>query len=199
MRFARIAIFGAIGALIVGFVGLMAWAMINRSPVTARSGITRVQRPAPDFTLELFGEGEVSLAENRGRPIVLNFWASWCPPCREESAGLERAWQTYGNAASFIGIDIQDTQQDAEAYVSDFNITYPNGRDVDGKITVDYGVIGLPTTFFVSKRGIVERRWVGAIPEDELVKWVEELIAGAPASGDTEGQNLDSYFPLGPP
>ena len=78
----------------------------------------------------------------------------------------------------FVGVDIQDTADDAEAYVREFGLTFPNGRDPDGKISVDYGVIGLPVTFFISGDGIVEGRWVGAITEDRLVGWVETLTAG---------------------
>ena len=184
--------------MIVGLIGLMAWGLMNKSPVTSRSGITRVQQPAPDFTLALFDGSELSLSELRGWPVVVNFWASWCPPCREESHELERTWRANrANDVWFVGLDIQDVKKDALAYLKEFGITYPNGRDVDGKITVDYGVIGLPTTFFVNRKGIVERRWVGAIDEKRLVAWIDDLTAGTPPKGDTEGENLDSYFPLG--
>ena len=74
-----------------------------------------------------------------------------------------------------VGVDIQDTEEDALAYVREFGLSFPNGRDVDGKITVEYGVIGLPVTFFINADGVVEGRWVGALPEDRL----ESLDSGA--------------------
>ena len=82
-----------------------------------------------------------------------------------------------------MGVDIQDTQEEAVRYVEEFSLTFPNGRDPDGKITVEYGVIGLPVTFFIGSSGVVEGRWVGAIPEDKLEEWVRTLIADFDPSG----------------
>ena len=96
----------------------------------------------------------------------------------------------------FVGLNVQDTVEDAAAYVREFDLTFPNGRDVDGKITVEYGVVGLPVTFFVNREGTVERRWVGAISQERLVEWLDDLVAGVPPSGETEGKNTDSYLRL---
>ena len=181
--------------MIVGLIGLMAWGLMNKSPVTSRSGITRVQQPAPDFTLALFDGSELSLSELSGRPVVLNFWASWCPPCRQESPALERTWRAYaGKGVKFVGVDIQDDPEDAQAYLDEFGLTFPNGTDRGGKITVDYGIIGLPVTFFIGAEGIVEGRFVGALREDRLVEWVEALVAGAPQTGELDDKNLEGYF-----
>ncbi len=94
-----------------------------------------------------------------------------------------------------MGVDIQDTDEEASAFLDEFDVTYPNGRDVDGTITVDYGVVGIPVTFFVGRDGIVERRWVGAVRDDDMAVLVRELIEGR-AAGQTEGENLDAYFEL---
>ena len=184
-----------IGLVIAGFVALMAVGLLAREPVTGRSGITRVQKPALDFTMPLLDGGELTLSQHRGRPVVINFWASWCPPCWEEAPLLERAWRSYkDDGVLFVGVQIQDTEKDGRAYLEALGITYPNGVDVDGKITVDYGVIGLPVTFFVNRDGIVERRWVGAINESQLVTWLDELVAAVASLDETEGENLDSFF-----
>ena len=192
----RSAGFVVLGAVIVAFLVLMAIGLANRSPVTGKSGFTRVGKPAPGFVLPRVGGGDIDLADFSGEPMVINFWASWCPPCRQEALVLEDAWRAHPDDVQFVGVDIQDTDSDAEAYLAEFNITYPNGLDRQGRVTVDYGVIGLPVTFFVSKAGVVERRWVGAINRDQLEAWVRELIAGHPPSGVAEGENLEGYFRL---
>ncbi len=188
----------ALVAVIAGFLTLMGIGLANREPVTGNSGITRVGKPASMFVLPGIGDVDVALADYIGKPIVINFWSSWCPPCAQEAPVLEDAWRRHaGDGVQFIGVDIQDADEDAAAYVAEYDVTYPNGMDRDGRVTVDYGVIGLPVTFFVNRAGIVERRWVGAIGEGELESRVAELLAGAAAGDeDAQGGNLDKYFEL---
>ena len=184
-----IAIFGL---LVLALFATLAYGLSNRSPATGRSGVTRVGKPAPDFAMRLLDvgpasspeRGEFRLSDHEGSPVVINFWASWCPPCRQESPSFERLWRRYQDTGiQFVGVDIQDEVTDAEAYVREFGLTFPNGVDPDGAITVEYGVIGLPVTFFVGSSGVVEGRWVGAIPEDKLEEWVTTLIADSDPSG----------------
>ena len=93
-----------------------------------------------------------------------------------------------------VGVDIQDTEEDALGYVREFGLSFPNGRDTDGKITVEYGVIGLPVTFFIGADGMVERRWVGALPEDRLESWTQALLSGSTLDGETEGETEGGFF-----
>ena len=193
----RVAAIAIISMAFVGFFSLMAFGLLNKASVTGRSGLTRVQKPAPEIRMPLFEGGELLLSQYPDQPIVINFWASWCPPCRQEALVLEQTWRTYKDkGVLFLGVDIQDTEEEARAFLNEFDVTYPNGLDVGGKITVDYGVIGLPVTFFVNREGIVERRWVGAIRERQLVAWVDEIIAGVAPAGDAQGENPDGYFKL---
>jgi cytochrome c biogenesis protein CcmG/thiol:disulfide interchange protein DsbE len=151
--------------------------MLNQQPITGLSGITMVDRPAPDFTLTTFEGKTISLTDLRGKPIIINFWASWCPPCRIEAPLLERTWRAYKNRGLiFLGVNIQDRKEDALSYMREFDITYPNGPDPTGEIAIDYGVSGLPVTFFVSRKGEVVRRWVGAIDRNALMSIVEEIM-----------------------
>ena len=89
-----------------------------------------------------------------------------------------------------------DKFRDSLAYLEEFGVTYPNGLDADGRITVDYGVIGIPVTFFINREGMVERRWVGAVRESQLVIWIEELEAGVAPTGDAEAENLKDFRTL---
>jgi cytochrome c biogenesis protein CcmG/thiol:disulfide interchange protein DsbE len=194
----KVAAIGAGSVVLVAFLALLSWGLVSKAPVTGLSGITRVEKPAPEFAMPTFDGGTFRLSDHLGKPIVINFWASWCPPCRDEALVLEEAWRGYApQGVVFVGVDIQDVEDDAAAYLREFGITYPNGRDVDGKITVDYGVIGLPVTFFISKDGTVVRRWVGAVRPAELRAWVDGLISGQVPEGETLGENPDKFFRLG--
>jgi cytochrome c biogenesis protein CcmG/thiol:disulfide interchange protein DsbE len=168
----------AIAALVaVGFLVLLGWGMLNKEPITGLSGVTRVNRAAPEFTLTNFSGTTISLQDLRGKPVVINFWASWCPPCRIEAPLIERTWRAYKNRGLiFLGVNIQDRKEDALNYIREFDVTYPNGPDPTGEISIDYGVSGLPVTFFVSRKGEVVRRWVGAIEKSVLISSIEEIM-----------------------
>jgi len=169
--------FAATVIILIGFLGLLIWGVLNKEPITGLSGITMVNRTAPDFTLTTFKGDTVSLEGLKGKAIVLNFWASWCPPCRVEAPLLERTWRIYRNVGVvFLGVNIQDRKKDALSYIREFNVTYPNGPDPTGEITIDYGVSGLPVTFFISKKGMIVRRWVGAIEKSVLISAIKEIM-----------------------
>ncbi len=160
----------------LAFLGLAALASLSRggamAPATAEA-----RPPAPDFAAPSFAGGEIALAAFRGKPVVLNFWASWCPPCRAEARELERVWQAYRNRGIvFLGVNIQDPEPEARAFLHAFGVTYPSVRDVTNGIATAYAVGALPTTVFIDRDGRIAGRWVGTLTEQQLVARVEELL-----------------------
>jgi cytochrome c biogenesis protein CcmG/thiol:disulfide interchange protein DsbE len=133
---------------------------------------------APDFTLTSFSGETVLLSDLRGQVVVLNFWASWCPPCREEAAYLESTWREYeGRGVVFLGVDYVDTEKEALAYIAEFGITYFNGPDVGTRIAQAYRIRGVPETFFIDRGGIVRGVKIGPLYAPELQDKIDELLA----------------------
>ena len=114
------------------------------------------EKPAPDFTLELLQGGSVSLGDLRGRVVLVDFWASWCPPCIEEAPILNSVYEEYRErGVEFLGVCIWDTTKGCEQFLQEFDVAYPSGRDSEGAILVDYGVKGIPEKFFIDAQGRV--------------------------------------------
>ncbi|HEX3178122.1 MAG TPA: TlpA disulfide reductase family protein [Methylomirabilota bacterium] len=136
-----------------------------------------VGRPAASFALTPFEGAPITLQALRGKVVVVNFWASWCnPACYEEAPVLERAWRTYqGRGVVVLGVDMQDTPEAAQTFIRRFDLTFPNAPDVGGKMAVEYGVYGVPETFFVDRAGRIRAKHVGALT-DEIVRGTLEPL-----------------------
>jgi len=170
-RSARLVVFAA--ALVLVLASL-AYGATTRGSGQLQSG------PAPDFTLGLFDGGEISLSDLRGQIVVLNFWASWCTPCKEEAPMLESVWQRYaGQGVAVIGVDYKDTEPAARAFLDQFGITYPNGPDTRSRIAGAYGVQGVPETFVITQQGEIAKVFVGSPTEAQLTAVLEDLLARA--------------------
>ncbi len=139
-------------------------------------------RPAPDFVLTSFDGQRLQLSDYRGRIVVLNFWATWCPPCRIEAPVLQRASERLDAAGvTILGIDVWDDHAAAIGFLKETGVTYPNAEDATRLIPVEYGVTGLPETFVIDRHGVLARRWVGPLTDDELDELLAPLLADAPA------------------
>ena len=137
-----------------------------------------VGRPAAAFTLTAFDGKPLTLEALRGKVVVVNFWASWCnPACYDEAPVLERAWRTYRDrGVVVVGVDMQDTAEAAQEFIRRFELTFPNAPDHGGKVAVEYGVYGVPETFFVDRAGTIRAKHVGAVTEDVIRGTLERLL-----------------------
>lgn len=158
-------------AVAILFLAILAAGLIMRHQGRPESG------PAPDFTLQLFDGGTFRLSEQRGKVVVINFWASWCQPCKDEAPDLERTWRRYRDkGVIFVGVNWSDTEAKARAYLKEFDITYPNGPDLGRRIGQKYRIQGVPETFFVDRQGNVRRVVIRPLTEAELVAEIERLL-----------------------
>lgn len=147
-----------------------------------------VATQAAPFTVTLFDGRTVSLNDLRGKAVFLNFWASWCLPCRAEAKDLEMAWQKLKDQNMiFIGIALQDTDENSRAFLKEFNVTYPNGIDPSGKIAIDYGVWGIPESFFIDPQGRITYKHVGGIRAAMVGAKLEEASRGVVTANEGKG------------
>jgi cytochrome c biogenesis protein CcmG/thiol:disulfide interchange protein DsbE len=133
------------------------------------------RRPAPELEGEWLVPPPVRLTDRRGEPIVVNFWASWCVPCRKEAPELARFDREMRGRAQLVGVDFQDAKEDALAFVREFGWRFPNVRDPHGKLASRYGLVGLPTTYVLDPQGRIARTMSGAQTFEKLVRAVEEV------------------------
>jgi len=136
-----------------------------------------VGTPFPEFTLPAFDGGELNTAGLRGQPVLVNLWASWCVPCRDEAPLLEAIHRAYAaHGLVVLGINVQDTERDAREFLRVFGQTFPTVRDVNGRVAVDLGMTGVPETFLVSRGGIIVRKIVGPIAPEMVNELVREIL-----------------------
>jgi cytochrome c biogenesis protein CcmG, thiol:disulfide interchange protein DsbE len=169
---------------VVVAVGLVTWAAVREgeSPdaappvVSARNGlgplreagVAEVGDLAPDFELATLDGGSVRLSELRGTPVVLNFWASWCTPCREEFPVLRAAHRAADGEYAVVGVDTDDIRSDATDFAVEQRARWPNGFDADGEVAKRYGVIAKPQTFVIDGDGVITARLLREVDAESL-------------------------------
>jgi cytochrome c biogenesis protein CcmG, thiol:disulfide interchange protein DsbE len=163
----------AIGLVALLFI-LLAWSLLTDEGGSLAKKANGGDRPAaPDFTLERLDEsGELQLSSLRGKAVVLNFWASWCAPCKEEAPYLEEVWQrNRDRGLVVVGLDAKDFRADARRFTERFGLTFPIVFDGPGGTTGPYGVTGFPETFVIDREGRVVEAFAGAVNgEDDRVR-----------------------------
>jgi cytochrome c biogenesis protein CcmG, thiol:disulfide interchange protein DsbE len=148
-----------------------------------------IAKPAPPFAITLLNGQKLALADLKGKAVFLNFWASWCPPCRAEARDLESAWRKIKDQnIVYIGVALQDTEENARAFLKEFDVTYPNGLDAGGRIAVDYGVWGIPESFFIDPEGRITYKHTGGIRagvvETKLAEALKGIVTAQEGKGD---------------
>ncbi|MFN2203026.1 MAG: TlpA family protein disulfide reductase [Caldilineaceae bacterium] len=164
----RAVVFWQIGiaAIVILFLGFLAWRLIE----TNRSE-QRASGEAPAFSFTTFDGESIALADLAGKGVVLNFWASWCDPCRDEAELLETAWQReQANGVVFIGLDYLDQEPAAKAYLDEFSISYPSGPDLQSQAARRYGIKGVPETFFIDPDGNIADIVIGPIVDEATLE-----------------------------
>lgn len=163
-------------------LGLLAAAAVAGVVIAelATSDSGESDRQAPPLPSEVLRGPRVDLASLRGRPALVNFWASWCAPCKQEAPELERLARTLHGNARLVGVDWNDTTANATAFIRQHQLTYPNLRDGSSEVGNDFGLSGLPTTFVLDPQGQIVRTLRGPQTSASL----REALASVPRAGD---------------
>lgn len=163
-------------------LGLLAFGWLQRQAPPLEVGL------APQFEIKTFDGQTLRLADLKGKPVVLNFWASWCIPCRDEAPALQALWEKYRDQGLVvIGVDYVDTDPEAKKFMQEFGVTYPTGADVGTIISSKYKITGVPETYFITREGKLlagkdgtgraNGNYIGAISARALQERVEQLMA----------------------
>lgn len=167
-------------AVVLALLAVLAWRVVRKSEGGAAAAIRRGEHPvAPNFDLSrLDGPGRLRLSTLRGKAVVLNFWASWCIPCKKEAPLLEAAWQRWrSKGVVVVGVDANDFKSDARRFAHRYGITYPLVNDGPGNWLDDYGLTGFPETFFVRPDGHLSSWTQGQLHEQELEQGIREALS----------------------
>ena len=147
---------------------------------------------APDFAFEDL-EGHIwRLSELRGKPVLLNFWATWCPPCRKEIPDLQKFHEEYGDRIVLLGINWGEDPEDVKEFLERYGATYTNLLDRDGKFFVKYRLTGLPTSYWIDEAGIIRGMWLGAMELEDMVEGFRKTtraLEGLPDLPNPSGEN----------
>lgn len=171
-------------AVLLPLLGLLAWAAVRQqgqpagAEINAQFGEVRVQETsAADFELALHDGGALRLSDLAGKVVVVDFWASWCAPCRQEAALINRVYSGYsGRPVEFVGVNIWDDEEAARVFLVEFGVGYPTGADPDGEIALNYGVRGIPEKYFLDANGVIRRKYGGPMPEDVFRSTLDALL-----------------------
>jgi cytochrome c biogenesis protein CcmG/thiol:disulfide interchange protein DsbE len=165
-----------VSTILLGAVGVVILALLAFGLFSPKPDRPQVGEPAPGFTLTLFDGSRISLRDLRGQIVMLNFWASWCSPCRQEAPALESVWQAHRDeGVVFVGITYKDSAGASQAFLEEYGITFLNGVDTKGKISDAYGVTAIPETYIIDRGGKVAWLHLGQVAADVLSEQLAQI------------------------
>ncbi len=170
---------------LLALIGLLGWGMVRSGGrpggllINSKLGeVTIRQGPANAFKLTLMDGSQVDLGQLRGKVVMVDFWASWCVPCREEAPELEKVYRKYRvRGVEFLAVAIWDTRTEVLRFMQRYGVDYPVGLDEKGAIAIDYGVTGIPEKYFITSDGTLLRKFIGPTSEAQLSAVLDELLA----------------------
>lgn len=162
----------AAGAITLLVLTLLGYALLAQPTEPLQVG-----NPVPDFQLTALDGNPMNLSDHQGQVVVVNFFASWCAPCRQEAADLEQTWREYQDrGVQFLGVAYKDADSKAQAFLEEFGVTYPSTVDPSNRTARAYGVTGVPETFVVNQQGLLVRHFLGPITQAQLRQELDPLL-----------------------
>ena len=178
----RVVVFGVVSLVNIGLLAFIVTQLLTPASTTTPAD-PLVGHPAPAFTLTLLrpdgSQNTLSLADLKGKAVVLNFWASWCAPCKEEMPLLEQTWkqmQAQGKDVVFLGVDFQESSSAAASFLQQHDISYQIGLDTDGAVAQKYDITSLPQTVFINRQGTVASRIPGELTSKTLTSGLDLIL-----------------------
>ena len=173
------------GVPVLAFLAVLAWASFfsDGAPdgIAVNENVAEVRQdrePAPNFALQLPDGSVLAVEDLRGKVVLVDFWASWCQPCRDEAPALAQVYREYRERdVEFVGVNLWDNPGDAELFLEQQGHEYPNGIDADGKIAISYGVRGIPEKFFINRNGEIARKFTGPMNPALLRQALDALLS----------------------
>jgi cytochrome c biogenesis protein CcmG, thiol:disulfide interchange protein DsbE len=165
--------------LVAALLGLLVWKVVQNDRTNVASSFTKghVTKPV-DFDLKrLNGDGSLQLSSLRGKVVVVNFWASWCDPCKSEAPRFQAAFERYRDRVAFVGVDTADYSADAGRFLDRYGVTYPNVRDPDRSVLGKYGGLPIPRTFVISPNWRVTGYIFGEARAEEIDSAIQKALA----------------------
>ncbi|PAE44122.1 redoxin domain-containing protein [Bacillus sp. 7884-1] len=146
----------------------------NVSQEAANMGGLKVGAKAPDFELKTLSRDTVKLSDLKGKKVMLNFWATWCPPCKAEMPAMEEFHKEAGDEVVILAVNI-DPHLDVKAFVDENGITFPIPLDAEDKVNETYQVLSIPTTYFIDTKGNIGNKFIGAMNLDAMKQYTKDL------------------------
>jgi cytochrome c biogenesis protein CcmG/thiol:disulfide interchange protein DsbE len=158
-------------------IALLVLALLGYAVLADPTEPPEVGSPVPDFQLTALDGSPMNLGDRQGSVVIVNFFASWCAPCRQEAAALEQTWLEYQDrGVQFFGIAYKDADSKAQAFLNEFDVTYPSAVERNNRTARAYGLTGVPETFVVDQQGLLVRHFLGPITQTQLSQEIDRLL-----------------------